>query len=224
MPRNWPLSRKEQKFVTKPGPGPHSLEGSLPLKIILREVLGLADTSKEARSILNAGKVLVDKKPRKELRFPVGLMDVIEIPETKKFFRADVSSKGITLREIGVAESASKTVKIVGKTTISGGRTQLNLHDGRNMILNKDMYSVGDSLVISLPDQKVLKHLKFQKDQTALIISGRNAGERGKIKDIHPKKNMLEKSTVTITTHSGRDIQTLKEYVLIGEFKVKVKA
>jgi small subunit ribosomal protein S4e len=224
MPRNWPLSRKEEKFVTKPDPGPHPLGRSLPLKIILREVLGHADTSKEARSILNAGKVLVDKKPRKEPRFPVGLMDVIEIPDMKKHFRVDVSSKGITLRETGVAESASKTVKIVGKTTIRGGQTQLNLHDGRNIILKKDMYSVGDSLKISLPDQKILSHLRFQKDSPALIISGRNVGERGKIKDAHPKKNMLEKSTVTITTSSGRDIQTLKDYILVGEFKAKVKA
>ncbi|RKY00714.1 MAG: hypothetical protein DRP54_05040 [Spirochaetes bacterium] len=148
MPKWWPVPRKTHTFVVKPMPGPHPWDKSVPLKIIIRDILGYAENSYEAKKILTAGKVLVDKKVRKEPNFPVGFMDVIEIPETKKFFRMDVNEKGMGLREISEKESGMKLCKIIGKTVVKGGLFQINLHDGRNIILKRNMYNVGDSLLI----------------------------------------------------------------------------
>ena len=79
-----------------------------------------------------------------------------------------------------------------------------------------DAYDVGDSLLIHLPDQKVIKHFKFQKGEPATIASGKNRGTRGKIHEIHKRKTMLEKSTVTIKS-GDKDIETLLDYAMVGE-------
>ncbi len=216
MPATWPMSRKEHKFAISPSPGPHTRKDSIPLRVVLRDVLGYADNAKEARSILSQGKVLVDKRPRRDSGFPVGLMDVIEIPDTKDFFRVVAGAKGLELEKIRDSDASWKVCKIRGKTTIRGGIQQLNLHDGRNITVKKDTYNVGDSIMVSIPEQKILKHHKLEKGAYGFITAGRNMGIWGRIKEIEEKKHMLEKSTVIMEVDK-KDIKTLREYIFIAE-------
>ena len=216
IPGYWKIPKKVNTFVAKPLPGPHRISECFPLQVVIRDVLKYAQTAKEVKAILNSEKVLIDKKVRKEPKHPVGLMDVIEIPEAKKYFRVLVNKSGFYLDSIKETEADKKLCKIVGKTTIKGGLTQLNLHDGRNIVLKKDAFGVGDSLIISLPEQKIVKHFKFQKGEAAIIVSGKNMGMKGKIHDIKRRKTMLEKSTVTIKT-GEKDIETLLDYAMVGE-------
>jgi len=220
MPREWPLSKKAEKFVVSPIPGPHPKMRCIPLQVIIRDILGYAESAREARKILNEGKVLVDGKVRKEAKFPVGLMDVIEIPEIKEYYRVVLGKSGLFLQKIPKSETSLKLCRIQGKKTLKKGIQQLNLHDGRNINVDKDVYRVGDSILIHLPDQKILKHFKLQPGSPAVVISGRNTGVSGKIKDIRERKSMLEKSTVKIDA-KDKVIETLKEYVMVGEIKVK---
>jgi small subunit ribosomal protein S4e len=216
MPKFWNVPIKTNAFIVKPLPGPHGKNECIPLQIILRDMLKLAHTAKEVRQVLNAEKVLVDKKVRKQPKYPVGLMDVVEIPSIGKSYRIEINKKGLYLANAKDDETNRKLCRITGKTTIKGGLTQLNLHDGRNIILKKDAYGVGDSLLIQIPDQKILKHFKLQKDEHALIISGKNIGAKGKIHEIKRRKTMLETSTVVIK--SGEEsIETLLDYVMVGE-------
>ncbi|MCX6814062.1 MAG: 30S ribosomal protein S4e [Candidatus Aenigmarchaeota archaeon] len=215
MPEFWPLARKAESYVTTPMPGPHQKYNCIPLKVIVRDSLRFAETSAEARKILNAGKVLVDKKVRKEPRFPVGFMDVFEIPELQVRYRVTTNKRGLVLEKIKEEETGFKLCRITGKTTLKGGTQQLNLHDGRN-ILDKGSYRIGDSLLIEIPGQKIVKHYPLKKGEPALIIAGRNIAVTGRIKDIKERKSMLEKSTITIETEKGRDIETLKDYVMVG--------
>lgn len=214
MPEFWPLPRKTETFVTAPMSGPHPKYSCIPLKVIVRDMLKLAENSGEAKKILNEGKVLVDKKIRKEPRFPVGLMDVFEIPELHLMYRVNVDKRGLRMEKLDKEETTFKLCRITGKTTLKGGAHQLNLHDGRN-IVSKGSYGVGDSLMIEIPSQNILKHFSLKKGEHAFIIAGRNTGVRGKIKDIKERKSMLEKSTVTIESEKG-DIETLKDYVMVG--------
>ncbi len=70
-PRSWTLSRKTDFWVAKPSPGPHPIEASVPLGLILRDMLKVCDTAREARHILNARPLeeftafLVEKKPER---------------------------------------------------------------------------------------------------------------------------------------------------------------
>ena len=219
MPKMWKLPRKTNVFVVRPSPGPHPLNSCIPLTIIVRDMLGYADTFGEAKKIISSGKIVVDKKPRKNHKFPVGFMDVIEIPEIKEYYRVVMGTHGLELQKTTEKDTGAKLCRIRGKTTVKGGLFQLNLHDGRNILIKRNMYKVGDTLLISLPDQKILKHYSFEKGVPATIVAGRNIGIRGTVKEIKKKKSMLEKSTVVISTSDGREIQTPWEYVFVGELE-----
>ena len=56
MPRSWPLPRKSSIWVQKPNPGGHSIEHCMPLALVLRDVIGVAHTRREAKRILHSAK------------------------------------------------------------------------------------------------------------------------------------------------------------------------
>lgn len=217
-PGFWNVPRKERVFTTAPSPGPHGRKECIPLRVLLREVLGYAHTAREANEILKTGSVLVDKRVRKDPGHPVGLMDVLEFPEGNVHFRVVPDKKGLAVKKIGQDEAHVKLCMITGKRNVRGGLFQLSLHDGRNLLLKKDSYRVGDSLLISLPGQDILKHFGFERGAKATIIAGKNTGFSGKVKEFTEKKNMLEKSTVTMES-GNREIKTLRGYILLGEIE-----
>lgn len=215
-PRFWSVPKKERVFVVRPSAGPHGKRDCIPLRVLLREVLGYAQDAREVRSILNSGGVLVDKRVRKDPKYPVGLMDVLELPEINAHFRIVAGRRGLSAEKINKEETHVKLCRITGKRNLRGGGFQISLHDGRNLAIRKNAYVVGDSLLISLPGQEILKHCGFGKGAIGIIIAGKNIGISGKVKDFVVKKNMLEKSTVTIES-GNREIKTLTDYILIGE-------
>jgi len=218
IPKYWKMAKKERKFVITPRPGPHKKFDCLPLLVILRDVLKICKNAKEATMVIKKGDVLVDKKPRKDPSYPVGFMDVVEIPSIGKHYRISVNKSGLVLNEIKAEEADRKLCRIQNKRIIKGGVTQLNLHDGRNILSGKNDYRTNDSILIELPSQKILQHFKFERDSPALIMSGRNLGAQGKIKEIFERKTMSGRNRVLLETKDG-EIETVKEYVLVGEFK-----
>jgi small subunit ribosomal protein S4e len=142
-------------------------------------------------------------------------MDVVEIPETKHSYRVVMSGSGLRLEKIGHDETSIKTCKVTGKTTLRGGLMQINLHDGRNILAKKDTFKIGDSVVISLPDQAITSHMKLEKGAEAFITTGRNRGVWGKIKEIKERQHMLEKPVVTLDT-GKKEIITPKGYIFIA--------
>jgi len=216
MPGFWPVRKKERKWVARPKPGPHPLKNCMTLQTVLKNVLGYAGGSREARKIIRAGKILVDRKERKEHRFPIGLMDTIEIPDTGEAFRVMLDKNGLRLEKINKEQAGEKLCRIRGKKTLKGGVFQIGLHDGKNILIKgKPAYNVGDSLLVSLPDQKILKHFKLEKGADALVVAGTSIGMSGKISGIKDSDSMLKKSTVTLEA-DGKKIETLKDYILVG--------
>jgi len=218
VPKYWKIGKKGKKFAIAPRAGPHKKEKCIPLLVVIRDLLKLSENAREARKIIKSGEVLVDKKARKDPNYPLGLMDVLEIPSMNKAFRASVDRHGLFLAGIKPEESKIKLCRIQNKRTLRGGVFQINLHDGRNISSEKNVYRTNDSLLIELPSQKILKHFRFDKNSPALIISGKNIGVQGKIKEIFDRKTMLESSRVVLQTKDG-EIETVKEYVLVGEVK-----
>ncbi len=214
MPEGWPVKKKGNIFVVKPRAGPHKIENSLPLTIILRDVLKLVKTSKEANRVIKAGGILVDKKPRKDPKYPVGLMDVVEIPVNKKQYRVTVDKNGLSLVEISEKETTEKVCRINNKKTIKGGQSQINLHDGRNILTENKEYKPGDSVKITLPEQAVQEHLKLSVGSHVLIIDGKNRGLEGKLVSMDKRKLMTDKNTVTIDI-KGKKVETLQDYIIV---------
>ena len=134
-PKFWPIHRKEAQWIVKPRPGPHKIHQCIPLILIVRDMLQLVKSRREAKIVLSEGQVKVDRKIRKNDDYPVGLMDVIEIPVINASYRVlPALRKGLILHSITSKESESKLCQIINKTTVTGGHLQLNLHDGRNIL------------------------------------------------------------------------------------------
>jgi len=195
-PISWPISRKSNVWVTKPAPGPHAVRKSMPLLVIVRDLAGYCDTAREARRIIGARKIYVDGKPARDYKLPVGLFDVISIPETKEHFRVLMDRRGkFRLMRISKEEAKWKLVRIENKTVVKGGVTQLNLHDGRNLLLKKDARKTGDTLKIAIPEQKVLGAFELKEGNKAYLIGGSHIGQLGTVQEIEvtrsPKPNIV---------------------------------
>src|SRR3989442_2138221 len=97
-PGFWPIHRKEYTWAPRTRPGPHAREKSLPLMVIVRESLGLANIAKEAIKIISEGKVRVDGVVRRDRRVPVGLIGIVPIERGPQAYTAlPQPNKGISL-------------------------------------------------------------------------------------------------------------------------------
>ena len=228
-PRFWPIHRKEFVWIVKPASGPHSLENCMPLTVVLRDVLDFAKTRKEASTIVAQGKVCVDGKVRRRDNFPVGLMDVISIPDVGKNFCVLPSYKGLILNQISNDEAKFKLCRIEDKTIVNDGHVQVHLHDGSNMLIKvadakdpkEDIYETLDTLRISVPEKQVLEHIKMKEKDIAVITGGQNIGKHGRIAEIEKAEGKKRKSAlVTIEDERGNRYQTVLNFVFaLGEAK-----
>jgi small subunit ribosomal protein S4e len=213
VPKFWKVEKKSTTWAVSPMPGPHKKFESIPLQVLVRDILKLAETGKEAKTIMNKGEIIVDGQIRKDTRFSVGLMDVVAIPKIKKYFRIVPSGSGLKLVDVEEAEAGKKLFKIKDKTKIKKGKTQLNLHDGKNLLVDKDVYKTGDSLLLKMPEQKILEHIKLEKGSTALITHGKNSGKIVKIKDVIVTRS--REPNKIICELENEQIEVVKEYVLV---------
>ena len=220
VPKSWKIGRKGYKWISTTRPGPHSQARSLPLGIIIRDILKLVDNSREGKRILSEGKVLVDGTPRKDLRFPVGLFDVITLPLINESYRMVQDEKGrLVLHKLNET-NVNKLCRIDNKITLKGGKVQLNLSDGTN-ILGSNEYGTKDSLILSVPDKHVIKHLQFKVGNLAMVVGGQHSGEIGKIKEIKEVKSSRHN---TVTISGEKDFETIENYVIvIGEDRPEIR-
>lgn len=228
-PAFWPIHRKEKVWTVKPNAGPHPIARSIPLTLVLRDMLGLAKTRGEVKAIISREQIRVDGGVQREELFPTGLMDIISIPAMQKWYRVLPSEKGLTLHPISKDEAGFKLCRVENKTILKGGNVQLNLHDGRNMLIRvkdpnkpeEDIFKTLDTLKISLPNQEILGHLKLAEEAPALIVGGKNIGKHGKIVALEQREGQKRKNAfVTIEDQIGNRFQTTIEYVfVVGDTK-----
>ncbi|MBW6469908.1 MAG: 30S ribosomal protein S4e [Methanosarcinaceae archaeon] len=219
-PKSWHISKKSNKWITSIRPGPHNKEQSLPITIVLRDMLSLVDNRAEAKRVLSEGKILIDGVVVKDLRFPVGWFDVISIPLNNAAYRVLLDQKGrLVLHKLDDI-NANKLCRINNKTTIKNGMAQLNLSDGKNLIGSND-YKAKDSVILSIPDKKILKHLEYKVGNLAMIVGGRHTGEIGKIEEINTVRSSKHN---TVKISGNYDFETIEDYVVvIGEDEPEIK-
>ncbi len=225
-PAFWPIHRKELPWIVKPSSGPHSLQKSLPLTLVLRDILGVAQTRKEAILILQQGKLQVDGKIIKRSDFPVGLMDIISMPDMNKYYRIMPSHKGLVLTPISKEEANTKLVRVEDKTVVRGG-VQIGFHDGSNMLVKvadpknpqEVTYDTFDILKVTYPEKVVDVCLKTKEGNLAVITGGKNVGKQGRIKEIEKTEAKKRRhALVVIEDSQGARYQTILDFVFsIGE-------
>ena len=146
----------------------------------------------------------------------VGLLDILSFAGANKYYRVQLNQKGkIVLAEITKDESQIKICKIVGKTVLSKGKLQFNLHDGKNIISEMEA-KVGDSLVIELPKFNVKKVLSLKPGMTIFLTQGKHIGDVGVLKEIEGIEAKY--------TAAGKEIETAKAYLfVVGEKEALIK-
>lgn len=226
-PRVWSIERKQYTWIGKPSAGPHRMDQCITLTLVLRDLLGVAKTAKEAKTIVSQGKVYVDGEIRRDESYPAGLMDVLTFPDSNRSYRVLPSPKGLILHSIEKEEASFKLCRIENKTVVKNGHIQLDLHDGTNILVRvadpkkpiEDVYHAFDTLKIGLEERDIQGSIKLAKDVPVLVVGGKNVGKDGKIVEIEESKGQKRRDLlVTVEDNKGNRFQTTMNFVFaVGE-------
>jgi small subunit ribosomal protein S4e len=217
-PNAWPVSRKEETWTVKAGAGPHG-EAGVPLVIVLRDVLGYADTTKEARYALNQGTILVNGDSVSDHRRPIGMFDILAFAQRDEYYRVFPDEGGrLALTPISASAADSRLGKVVRKVQVAGGDFQLTLHDGATLVVDPDEasdYSPNDSLVVDNETKDVVAHFPYEEGALVTAVAGTHAGEVGRVTDVVVTPGSGDNS-VRVDRHVGDgEFETVEQYVVV---------
>jgi len=226
-PLSYPVSRKPYKYTFHGDAGAHGIKDTtaIPLGLILREMLNIAKTNRELKYILNKRQVFVDGKPKISPRWMVGPNDVLSLPSIDAYYRLIpwVGRRKIKIVPIDKKDSTWKLCVIKNKKVLRGGDLQLNLDDGRNILIKKDdkdfnTYNTKGTLKVELPTQKILDYYPFELNSPVLIARGTNTGLSGKLQYIE-KRIGKNRSIAIVEAGDEKIITAMENVIIIGKKK-----
>ncbi|UUX91735.1 30S ribosomal protein S4e [Methanoplanus endosymbiosus] len=217
-PSGWRIPKKTNTFVKKTAPGPHNSH-AMPVAVWLRDHTGLANNVKEVKKILTERSLIVNGSPCTDSKMGIGVFDIISIPKTGKHYRILRNKKGDYV-SVEITEEASKSrlCKIADKTIVKGGKIQLNLRYGANVIVDTQEYNPKDSIVLSLEPEtrfEVVGHFPFAVGSVAMIIGGKHSGKVGKIAEIVTVPGSIPNRIYLTEEKTGEAFDTIEDYVFI---------
>ena len=213
VPNSWPVERKTSTYTVKADAGPHG-ESGVPLLIVLRDVLGYADSRKETRYALEQDNVLVNGEPASDEERPIGMFDIVEFTERDEHYRVFPDQGGrLALTAIDAESAGSRLGKVVGKTQEPGGDTQLTLHDGATLRTDDGSISTNDSIVVSNDDSSIVAHFPYEEGALVTAVRGSHAGEVGRIDRIQVTPGSSQ-NNVLIEDDDDR-FETIEDYVVV---------
>jgi small subunit ribosomal protein S4e len=210
MPVEWPLPRKGRAYV---GVANHDSRRSMTIITAVRDILEIAKTEKEVRRICLDGSVKINQKIRTDAKFPILLGDVLSLEKIKKTYRLQRQGKRFIFKEISSEDGTKKIVRIIGKKVLKGNRLQANLEDGRNTFYDKK-FSCGDSAMVDLTANKVIKIIPLESGARISIVSGRHVGQFGKVKEVRKE---AKKNVYLISLEGGKEAQLTKDVLRVVE-------
>lgn len=174
-----PIQRKGTKYVARALSHPQE---SVPVIIAIRDMLGLAKTKKEVKKMILQKLLKINGTQVQDYHESIRLFNILEadkayvlkLSPVRKFFLEETKDKN------------ERLCKVVAKKIVSGGKIQLNLHDGTNVLSDKKI-QIGDSLYLDMSG-KIKQHIPLEKGKEAFVLSGRYAGQSGKIGNVSEKK------------------------------------
>lgn len=214
-PHSWLMNKMGGNFAVRPAQGPHRLRESVPLQVVLRDKLHLALNGREAQLILNQkeGLVRVDKKIRRNHKYPVGFMDVIEIPKMKANYRVLYDKKArFTFVKINDKEASFKLCKIEKKALGPNKIAYLVTHDGRTIRLADKEIKIGDTVKFNIEKNEVEDFFPMAVGSLAFVSDGNNRGRVGIIDHIKKFDNNFD--LVTIKDSKGNSFTTRTSFIV----------
>jgi small subunit ribosomal protein S4e len=203
-------------FTVRPTSGPHKARESIPLQVILRDKLKFALTGREADVILHQkeGLIRVDKKIKSNPKYPVGFMDVIDIPKVGTSYRVLYDVKGrYVFNKINKTENAFKLCRVTRKEMGPNKIAYIVTNDGRTIrFADKDIH-VNDTIKYNLETKEIVEKIPMAVNNLAMIADGSNTGRVGTI--IHISKLDGNFDLVTLKDARGHTFTTRINYVFV---------
>lgn len=208
IPNNWPIQRKGTAFVVRPL---SRADRGLPLGVIIRDVLKLAQNKKEVKRAIYMGELLINQRPARDVKESLGLYDKMTVVPSKKSYKIVLSEKGkFDVKEIKDNDAQTKLSKIINKKVLRGKKTQLNLIDGTNF-LSEIKCEVNDSVKIDFKERKVIECVPLREKTKTIVFAGKHAGKEGVISKINRDNKMAELEV-------GKDkINVLIKQIMVAE-------
>ena len=190
-PNTWPIKTKETTFITRPAGTGATMELSLPLVIVFKDMLGLATTTKEVKHILHTQEVFVNDTRVYDHDAGLGLMSVLSIPKNKLYYRMSINAKKkLVLLAITEEEAQTTPLRVEGKTVLGTKKIQLNCLGGHNILVDKDAYKVADTILVE--KNKVTSTIPFEKGALVFLYKGAHAGHLARVEDVDDKNVLLK--------------------------------
>ncbi len=169
--RETPIPRKGTQYIARPL---SHMNHAITALSAVRDVLHLAQTAREVKEMIKEKKLKINGRVVRDMREPLLLLSL---------FEADKRYKVILLPTGRFAfeptKETTRVVKVINKKVLSNKETQINLHDGTNL-LSSESIKVGDSLEIDLMC-KFVRVLPLKEGARVMVNSGRNVGAIGTI-------------------------------------------
>lgn len=206
-PKHYAIKRKENTYVSTIK-GSRSKENAVPAVVLLRDVLEYAETEKEAKEIVQNGDLKRNGDTVRDVKEGIGILDVVELPETEETYRAVRDGKYLKFLPV---EDSKVAAKIEDKA-VEGDRFIYRLHSGENYS-TKDEYSTGNTLIFNSGVEEV----EMEEGAEALVIKGKHAGDVAEVKELR-----TEGSQNTAVIENDREFETdLENLVAIDDIKVQ---
>lgn len=188
VPKKWGIPRKGSTYVVRPNSDLHK---SVPLLIVLRDILKLAQNRKEVKRAIHLKQILINHKNVSDEKNSIGLFDILTIIPAKKNYQISLNEKGkLNVQEIPENQGFKKVAKIINKRVLKGKKIQLNLSDGSNF-LSDIKCNPNDSVLINLKEKKIEKCLELKEKAKVMVFEGKHAGEKGIINKLESEKKMM---------------------------------
>ena len=189
VPKRWPIPRKGNKYVVRPNFG---LNKGVPILIILRDMLKIAQNRKEVKKALHINHVLLNGKAVKDEKNIAQLFDVITLSPSGENYQLILTQNGkFDLEKLNGKEKSQKIIKIIGKKMLKGKKIQLNLNDGINF-LSDIKCNVNDSVIVDLKNNTIKSCISLKEKTNAIALGGKHAGKKGIISKIIIDKKMVD--------------------------------
>ena len=219
-PDSWHIAKKTTKFITKTAPGPHNAN-AMPIAVWLRDHMGLARNLKEVKQILHQNDVIINGRPCRDAKVGIGIFDIISLPKINKFYRIlrDKNGRHVSI-EIDVEAAKTRLCKVKNKTIVTGGKVQLNMRDGANLLAD-NTYKAGDSIILSLEPEtrfNIVDHFPFAVGNMAMVIGGRHSGKVARIVDIVKMPGSVPNKIILEDEATKTRFDTISPYIyMVGK-------
>ncbi len=198
-----PIPRKGTKYLARAS---SHISESVTVILAVRDMLKLAKTAKEVRKMVQDKLLKINNVSVMDAHESIKLFNLLE---AGKLYRLSLlPTKKFTLEEVPTKDASKelRLVKVRNKRLISGGKIQLNLHDGSNVITS-DEVAVNDSLYLDI-NGKIKKHLKIEKGKEVLVIEGKHTGKKGVIESLEESTCKIKSGGEVIAVHLHQIIIT----------------